>query len=64
MCVCGAAMTVDHALTCRSGGYPTARHNEIRDVIADVLRDVVRDVEVEPSLLPYSNEDLSGRTAN
>ena len=57
-------MTVDHALTCPSGGYPTARHNEIRDVIADVLRDVVRDVEVESTLLPYSNEDLSGRTAN
>ena len=63
-CVCGATMTVDHALTCPSGGYPTARHNEIRDVIADVLRDVVRDVEVETTLLPYSNEDLSGRTVN
>ena len=43
-CVCGADLTVDHALTCPSGGYPTARHNEVRDLLADVLRSVCADV--------------------
>ena len=58
MCVCGAAMTIDHALTCPCGGYPITRHNEVRDVIADVMREVVSDVEVEPQLLPYADEHL------
>ena len=34
-CVCGNAMTVDHALTCPCGGYIIARHNEVRDCIAE-----------------------------
>ena len=64
-CVCGAEMTVDHALTCPCGGYPTARHNEVRDVLADVAGNVFPDVETEPQLLPFQDEDLhSGRSAN
>ena len=63
-CVCGEGMTMDHAMTCPSGGYPIARHNEIRDVIAEVLREVVHDVEIEPKLLPYADEDLTGKTTN
>lgn len=63
-CVCGAGMTVDHALTCPSGGYPTARHDELRDVIADVVRCVCVDVETEPQLLPVADESLLGRSVN
>ena len=55
---------MDHAMTCPSGGYPIARHNEIRDLIAEVLREVVHDVEIEPKLLPYADEDLTGKTTN
>ena len=63
-CVCGAEMTPDHALSCPCGGYPSARHNEIRDVLAEVMRSVVHDVELEPTLLPYEGEDLDGRGPN
>ena len=63
-CVCGHELTTSHALSCPSGGYPTARHNEVRDVIADAMRSVCRDVETEPELLPFDNEDLAGRTTN
>ena len=52
-CVCGAEMMVDHALTCASGGYPMARHNEVRDVLTDVARSVFSDVETEPLLLRF-----------
>ena len=55
---------MDHAMTCLGGGYPTARHNEIRDVIAGVLWEVVHDVDIEPKLLPYADEDLTGKTTN
>ena len=30
-CVCGHGFTVDHAMNCSSGGFPTLRHNELRD---------------------------------
>lgn len=63
-CVCGSDLTIDHALVCPCGGYPAARHDEIRDVIADVLQEVNTDVEIEPRLLPLTGENLPGRTCN
>ena len=63
-CVCGAPLTFDHAMTCPAGGYPTARHNHVRDVLADVVGEVVQEVEKEPVLLPWEGERLNGRTVN
>ena len=63
-CACGADTSLSHSLTCPMGGYPMARHDEVRDLLAGVLRDVVPDVETEPSLIPLDGEDLAGRTAN
>ena len=34
---CGQAFSVDHALSCVSGGYSVMRHNELRDFTASVL---------------------------
>ena len=31
MCVCGKSFSVEHAFTCPYGGFPSIRHNEIRD---------------------------------
>ena len=55
---------MDHAFTCPCGGYPTARHDTLRDFLANVLTEVLPDVETEPVLLPHEGEDLPGRTAN
>ena len=63
-CVCGSAMSVHHAMTCPCGGYSTARHNEVRDLLAAVVGEVFPNVEVEPQLLPLEGECLVGRTAN
>ena len=64
-CVCGDALTTSHAFTCPAGGYPSARHDEIRDLLADVLCEAgLKDVETEPSLLPFEGEDLPGKSAN
>ena len=57
-------MSHDHALSCPTGGYPSARHNEIRDILADTLQSIAHDVEIEPVLLPFEGENLPGRTAN
>ena len=63
-CVCGGAFNADHAMTCPAGGYPTARHNHLRDVLAGIIREVVHEVETEPVLLPWEGESIIGRTAN
>ena len=31
-CSCGAQFSVDHAMVCHMGGFPTIRHNKIRDI--------------------------------
>ena len=33
-CACGQGFSVDHALDCPTGGYPTLWHNELRDFTA------------------------------
>ena len=33
-CECGNNFTVEHALSCARGGFPTIRHNKIRDLTA------------------------------
>ena len=60
-CVCGVPLSPAHALTCATGGYTIARHNEVRDLVAGLLREAgVVDVETEPRLLPCSSEHLPG----
>ena len=30
-CCCGSVFSVDHAMTCHKGGYPSIRHIKIRE---------------------------------
>ena len=63
-CACGQGFSIDHALNCPTGGYPTLRHNELRDFTAEVLSEVCTDVCTEPPLQPLSGETLTYATAN
>ena len=49
---------------CPTGGFPTIRHNEIRDVMANLLTEICHDVCVEPHLQPLSGETMSTRSAS
>ena len=62
-CVCGANFTVEHMLSCPRGGFPTIRHNEIRDITANLLSEVCSDVRVEPDLQEVTAEVLSRQTS-
>ena len=64
LCACGKDFTVTHAMSCPCGGYPSIRHNEVRDLTASLLREVCTDVVVEPQLQPLADEVLMGRTCN
>ena len=62
-CVCGAKFTIEHALTCKKGGFITSRHNEIRRITADFLNEVCLDVEEEPLLQEITGEVFQAKTA-
>ena len=46
------------------GGFPSIRHNEIRDITADLLSEVCHNVGTEPGLQPITDEQMTYRTAN
>ena len=63
-CECGAKFSVEHALSCPKGGFPSIRHNEIRDLTANLLTEVCSDVCIEPELQPVTGEVFTGATSN
>ena len=56
-CLCGESFNVQHAMSCKKGGFVTLRHNEVRDVTATLLSEVCKDVELDPSLLILNGEE-------
>ena len=46
------------------GGFPSIRHNELRDLTAILLTEVCNDACIEPELQPITAEVMSKRTAN
>ena len=63
-CACGATFSVEHVLSCPKGGFPSIRHNELRDLTASLLTEVCNDVCVEPTLQPITTEVMNRHTAN
>ena len=55
-CICGQQFTVEHALSCSRGGFPSIRHNEIRDISAGLLTEVYHGVGTEPCLQPVTGQ--------
>ena len=55
---------MDHAISCHYGGFPSIRHNKLRDLTAHLLTEVCSNVGVEPALQPLGGERMDHRTAN
>ncbi len=51
-------------MSCARGGFPSIRHNEIRDLTATLLTEVCNNVCTEPELQPVSQEALRGASTN
>ena len=62
-CACGVSFSVAHALSCPLGGFPSLRHNEVRDLTAHLLKRVANNVVIEPHLLPVTRESFRHRSA-
>ena len=63
-CQCGTSFSVDHAMVCPFGGFPTIRHNEVRDLTASLLTEISHNVQTEPYLQPVTTETFSLASAN
>ena len=59
-CACGSSFSVQHALSCPKGGFPTLCRNEVRDLTAKAMTEICHDVCVEPHLQPVTGEVLAG----
>ena len=60
-CQCAEGFDVQHALSCKKGGFVTLRHNEVRDITGTLLSDVCKDVELELSLFILNEEEQTMR---
>ena len=49
-------------MSCPIGGYPSLRHNEVRDLIAGFLNEVAHDVQVGQHLQPVTGERFTLRS--
>ena len=63
VCGCGTKFSIEHSLSCPKGGFPSIRHNEIRDLTANLLTEVCNDVCIEPELLPIDGEVFTGASS-
>ena len=59
--ICGQHFTIEHALSCSRGGFPSIRHNEIRNITADLLSGVCHSIG---TLQPVTGEQFEHTTAN
>ena len=58
---CGKAFSLEHILSCPKGGFPSIRHNKIRDV---TITEVCHHFAIEPHLQPLNGENFSCRSFN
>eukprot|EP00794_Sanderia_malayensis_P003907 gene3907-biopygen3345 len=56
-CVCHNKFSVDHALSCKLGGFVTLRLNELVNITANLVSSVCKDVCKEPVLQPSPGND-------
>ena len=63
-CSCGHQFSIEHTLSCPTGGFPSIRHNEVRDLTASLLTEVCHGVSTEPHLQSLSGEAMSHESAN
>ena len=63
-CVCGQPFSVQHALSCPRGGFPSVRHNELRDLTTSLLKETCHGVATEPTLQPITTETFGAAIVN
>ena len=57
-------MDIQHAMSCKKGGFIAVRHYNLRDLIANLLTEACKEVDIEPQLLLVTDETFDNPTAN
>ena len=60
----GSNFNIEHALTCKKGGFITLHHNRLRSITSSLLKEVCHDIRIEPTLQKLTGEQFEQRTAN
>ena len=61
-CECGTKFDIQHALSCKKGGFISLRHNHLRKILATLFKEVCKDIRVEPQLQELTGEILHPST--
>ena len=61
-CPCSQKYNLNHALSCKRGGFVVIRHIKVRDFETDLLKTTQNDVEIEPALQKIDNEGIDRHT--
>ena len=54
---------LQHALSCKKGGFISIRHNQIPNITASLLKETCKDVRVEPTLQQLTGENFNSKSA-
>lgn len=57
-CACGKSFSVEHTLSWPKRGFPSLRHNEVRDIPASPISECCSNVCTEPTLHPVAGHTL------
>ena len=63
LCECGSKLNIQHALSCKKGGFVSMRHNKVPNITAAPLKEVCHGVCVESNIHKLSGESFE-RTVN
>ena len=58
---CGESNSIDHAPSCKLGGYTSLSHNSITNMAAKIMSELCKDVKIEPYLMPIKNMSFDGK---
>ena len=61
-CECGEKFDLQHALSCKKGGFISLRHNLVRNITSSLLSEVCKDVLVESQMQPLTGESFATST--